>query len=112
MKKTKIILVVVFFLFAVGELISVSPAQAASVKKIQKTETIRGKIISVDPAKNEVVVKDNKTGAEKTIAVAPKDSASLKVDEEVRITLKAGTNRAERIKKVVIIVSPTKKSGK
>jgi len=44
------------------------------------------------------VIKDKKTGAEKTIAVNPGDMTSLKKDAAVKVTLEPGTNKAQSIK--------------
>jgi Na+-translocating ferredoxin:NAD+ oxidoreductase RNF subunit RnfB len=66
--------------------------------KGSKADVIKGKIVSVDNSKNEIVIKDNKTGTEKTISVNPNDISSLKTNEEVRVKLASGTNKAESIK--------------
>jgi hypothetical protein len=63
-----------------------------------KADVIRGIIVSVDTTKNEIVIKDKKTGAEKTIAVNLGDMASLKKDAAVKVTLEPGTNKAQSIK--------------
>ena len=63
-----------------------------------KGDIIRGKIISVDASKNEIVVKDIKTGAERTVSISPGDIAPLKKDAAVKIILEAGTNKAQSIK--------------
>lgn len=63
-----------------------------------KGDIIRGIIISVDTSKNEIVVKDLKTGAEKTVSVSPGDIAPLKKDAAVKIILEAGTNKAQSVK--------------
>jgi hypothetical protein len=77
-------------------------AQAKAAKKPEvKTEVVRGKILSIDPAKNEIVVKDNKTGVARSIVVDPKQIGSLKVDEEIRARLKSGSNIAESVKRIV-----------
>ena len=66
--------------------------------KGSKADVVRGTIISVDNGKNEIVIKDSKTGAEKTILVNPGDISSLKKGEEVKAKLQSGTNKAESIK--------------
>jgi hypothetical protein len=63
-----------------------------------KGDIIRGKIISMDASKNEIVVKDFKTGAERTVSVSPGDIALLKKDAAVKIILEAGTNKAQSVK--------------
>lgn len=85
-------------------------AQGKSSKVAKtSTEVIRGKIISIDSAKNEIVIKNNKTGAESIIVVNSKEISSLKVGEEVKVTLKAGSNTAQTIKKIVHKTESTKK---
>jgi len=76
------------------------------------TEVFKGTIVSIDPVKNEITVRDNKTGAEKNITVDPKNIGALKVDENVKVTLRAGTNVAERVKEVTKSMALTKKSSK
>jgi predicted dinucleotide-binding enzyme len=71
---------------------------------VKKAEVVKGEIVSIDTAKNEVVVKDAKANAEKTIVVDPKEITNLKKGEKVKAILKEGTNTAEKIK-----VYPTKK---
>jgi|GEM_PF-6323072 len=63
-----------------------------------KGDIIRGKIISMDAPKNEIVIKDLKTGAERTIAVSPGDISQLKKDAAVKIILAPGTNKAQSVK--------------
>ncbi len=61
--------------------------------------TIEGKILSIDTAKNQIVVKD-KAGVEKTISVSAKEITGLKTGEEVKVSLNADSNMASSIKKV------------
>lgn len=109
MRKITVILVALIFLCGMSTLSFAQTAQVKSAKKAEvKTEVIKGKIISIDTAKNEIVVKDNKAGVEKTIAVDPKAISSLKTDEEVRIRVKEGTNVAESVREIVKTVAPAK----
>ena len=95
---------------------AVSFAQTTSAVSMKKsaasTEVLRGKITSIDLVKNEMVVKINKTGVESVIVVDPKILSSLKIDEEVRVTVKTGSNVAEQVKKVIKSIAPTTKSSK
>jgi len=101
MKKITVILVAFLFLCGMSALSFVQAAQTPGMQKSEiKTEIIRGKIISIDIAKHEIVVK-TKAGEEKTIVVNSKVVRSLKVDEEVRVTLKGGSNVAMKIKKII-----------
>ncbi|HTZ11018.1 MAG TPA: hypothetical protein VMD04_01375 [Candidatus Margulisiibacteriota bacterium] len=110
MKKITVSLLILFLIYGMAILNSAQAAQATSAKKSgMSAEVVRGKIISIDTAKNEIVVKENKTGTEKTIAVDPKVISSLKAGEEVKARLKEGTNSAESIKQVVKKTASTKK---
>ena len=62
-------------------------------------QTVEGKVVSLDLAKNEVVIKDNKTGLNKIISASLRSLSALKAGDEVKITLKAGsTNTADSVK--------------
>ena len=89
-----------------------TPAAPASKKPEVNADIVRGKIVSIDAAKNEIVVKENKTGTEKTIKVDPTVLTSLKIDEKVRVTLKTGTNVAEKVKEMIKPPAETPKSVK
>ena len=78
---------------------------AAEASKVKK-EVVKGEVISIDTAKNEVVIKDKKTNADKTVVVDPKEIANIKKGEKVKAILKEGTNTAEKIK-----VYPAKKES-
>jgi hypothetical protein len=106
MKKITILFTALVFLFGMNAL---SFAQAAQAKSQPKTEVIKGKIISIDAAKNEIVVKNNKDGVEKTIVVDPKVTPSLKTDEAVKVRVKEGTNIAESVKEIVKTAAPAAK---
>ena len=113
MKKISVILVVLLLVCAVATLSFAQPPQATGAKKAEAaTEIVRGKIISIDTVKNEIVVKENKTGTEKTIAVDPAVISSLKTDENVKVTLKAGNNVAEKVKEIIKPVAPAQKTSK
>jgi hypothetical protein len=56
------------------------------------------KKVSVDIAQNELLIKKNKTGTERAIVVNSQDIASLKIGEEVKAKMEAGTNIAESVK--------------
>jgi len=113
MKKITVILLALIF---VCGLVTFSFAQTASgktgAKPTVKSEIIRGKIVSIDTTKNEIVVKSNKSGVEKTITVDPKDIASLKTDENVKIKIKEGSNVAESIREIVKISTTAKAATK
>ena len=110
MKKITVILVMLLLICAMSTLSFAQTSRATATKKVEvKTEVIKGKITSIDIVKNEIVVKENKTGTEKTIAVGPTVISSLKIDEEVKVTLKAGSNVAASVKKLIKKTTSTKK---
>lgn len=110
MKKITVILVALLLICVMSPLSFAQTSQGIGVKKAAvNTEIIRGKIISINTEKNEIVVKENKTGTEKTIVVGPTIISSLKVDEDVKVTLKAGSNVVEKAKKIVKKTTSTKK---
>jgi len=101
MKKTGLILVVMVALVCFTALSFAQGQKKMSIKsKNIKMEVIKGEVVSIDVAKNEIVVKEKKSGVEKTISVDPDKIASLKVGEQVKIKVKAGSNKAESIKPI------------
>lgn len=110
MRKMINILVVLFLMCGMAE---VSFAQTTNTvnatKSAVNTEIIKGTITSIDAAKSEIVVKANKTCVENTITVDSKAVSSLKIGEEVKVTLNKGSNLAVSLKKIVKKTTPTKK---
>jgi len=99
MKKITIILFALLLMCGTARSSFAQGSQTNDAKKtVVKTETIRGKIISVDLAKNTIVVKEPKAGAERTITVDPKVIVSLRVNEKVKVTVKEGSNIAASVK--------------
>jgi ribosomal protein S9 len=110
MKKITVILVALLLICAMSKLSFAQKPQATGIKKTAvNAGIIRGKITSIDTVKKEIEVKENNTGTEKTIMVDPKVIASLKTDEDVKVTIKAGGNVVERVKKLVKKTASTKK---
>ena len=60
-------------------------------------EVVQGPVQSIDAAKNEIVVKDNASGADKTIIVHPKVAATLKTGAVVKVSLKPGSITADTV---------------
>lgn len=73
---------------------------------VKKAEIVKGEIVSIDTAKNEIVIKDAKTDTEKAVMVSPKEIATLKKGDQVKAFLKEGTNTVEKIR-----VYPAKKKS-
>jgi hypothetical protein len=110
MKKITIILFVLLLMCTTARSSFAQVPHAAGAKKAKaNTETIRGKVISVDTANNAIVVKENKTGVEKKITVDSTVISSLKVNEELKVTVKEGSNIATSVKEIVKKASSTKK---
>ena len=70
------------------------------VKKVESTaemkgETIVGKIMKIEKAKNEIVLKEQK--GEKILVVMPEEIEKLKVGEKVKFEVAKGTNKVEKI---------------
>lgn len=101
MNRSVVSIVVLVALFSFTTL-SYSQSEKTAPKKAAeaKADIVRGTVVSIDAAKNAIVVKEKKSGTEKTIMAAPADIAPLKVGENVKAVLKEGTNTAESIKVV------------
>jgi hypothetical protein len=80
-------------------------------KNEASVEVVKGTITAIDPVKSEIVVKERKTGTEKTIVVDAATISSLKVDERVKVTLKTGTNVAEKVKEITKSAASTAKAS-
>ncbi|MCX5668946.1 MAG: hypothetical protein NTX89_02330 [Candidatus Omnitrophica bacterium] len=110
MKKINIILFVLFLICGMAGLSFAQTAQAAVAKKVKvKTEVVTGKITAIDMANNTIVVNEGKAGTEKTITVDPKVISSLSANEEVKVSVKEGSNTAVSLKKIVRKTTSTKK---
>jgi len=108
MKRLAIIVVSLFFVGSFTPLVFAQKTHAPKVKK----EIVHGVIVSTDAAKNEVVVKEKKSGAERIISVDPRELQLLKTGEEIKATLKPGTNIAESIKKISKTAASSQKHKK
>ena len=102
MKKLIIILLALLFMCGMNISSFAQTSQVASTKKTAvNTEVISGKVTSINAAKNEITVQENKTAIEKTITTTPKVISALKVGEEVKVTLKKGGDVAVSVKKII-----------
>lgn len=57
----------------------------------ENVDVIRGKITKINKKKKEIVIKVNKTGEDKTFSANSKILKGLKVNKEVRVKLRPGT---------------------
>lgn len=64
-----------------------------------KAQVLKGRIIAIDNAKNEVTIQD-KAGKERIFLAETKQIASLKQQDEVKVALLPGSNTAKNIKVV------------
>jgi len=102
MKKLSIVLFTFFLICGMSILSFAQTPQAKTTKKADaKAEVISGKVTSINTAKNEVTVKENKTAVERTITVTAKAVSALKTGDDVKVTLKKGSNTAVSVKKLV-----------
>ena len=94
----KIIAIIVVALFVAG--ISMTGFAADTKTTVSTSTVIKGEIMSIDMAKNEIAVK-NKAGEIKTVVADPQVLSTLKVGDMVKVTIKAGENKASEVIKVV-----------
>jgi hypothetical protein len=103
----KKVIVVVIVLIAFAGLISLSfaegqpaaasqPAATAKAEK-PKIEVVRGEITSIDAANGQMVIKEAKSGTEKTVLADSKMMSGLKVGQNVKVKLQPGTNKVESV---------------
>lgn len=74
-------------------------AQAAHHKKGSPgIELIYGSVVSVDKDKREIVVKEEKTGENKTFHVSGSSALLVNPGQRVKLKIKTGSNVAESVK--------------
>lgn len=96
----KIFVAVLALCFISGTFISVF-AQAPSHKKENSgIEVIYGVVISLDKEKREIVVKEDKTGENKTFQAGEKAALDVKAGQKVKLKVKTGSRVAESVKVV------------
>lgn len=108
MRKLSFLIVVVAIFFISSILVIPVFAQTAQHKKpVVATETVSGSVVSVDKARKEIIVKDEKTGQDRTFVVSQKAVSVVKTGEKVKVKVKPGSNLAESVK--VLNPEPKKK---
>jgi len=106
MKKTIAVVVALLFLLGFTNFTFAQEKKHKATKATQEDiEIIRGKVVSVDQANKQIVVKDNKTQVDRSFAVSEKAIAVVKVGDEVKVKVKVGSTHAESVK----IVKPEAK---
>jgi len=99
MKKTIAAAVALLFLLGFTNFTFAQEKKDKATKATQENvEIIKGKVVSVDQANKLIVVKDNKTQADKSFTVSEKAIAVLKVGDEVKVRVKVGSTQAESVK--------------
>ena len=107
MKKTIAVMVALLFLLGFASFTFAQEKKPKATKATQENvEIIRGTILSVNQATKEIVVKDNKTQADRTFVVSEKAIAVVKAGDEVKVKVKVGSTQAESVK---IVKSEAKK---
>jgi hypothetical protein len=108
MRKTIAVVIALLFLLGFTSFTFAQEKKHKITKTTQENvEIIRGKVISVDSANKQLVVRDNKTQTDKTFAVSEKAIKAVKVGDEVKVKVKAGTNQVVSVK--IIKSEPQKK---
>ncbi len=94
----KIFVVLLALCFVSGTFSSVF-AQAPSHKKEHSgIQVIYGAVISVDKEKREIVVREEKTGENKTFQVGGSSALLVKTGQRVKLKIKTGSSVAESVK--------------
>ncbi len=94
----KILAIVLTMVFVAGMSAPSFAAKASGKKEnaqkemAPKFDRIVAEVVSLDVATRIMVVKEEKTGASRTIRISAKAASELKVGDRVRIKLKAGTD--------------------
>ncbi len=101
MKKMAVILLILLIFCGIETVGFTAMESGKAAAKNTAAEVVKCTITSIDKATDVVVVKDIKTCMEKIITATANNIASLKIGEEVKVILKAGTNVAEKIIKIV-----------
>ncbi|HOO39538.1 MAG TPA: hypothetical protein PK350_10980 [Deltaproteobacteria bacterium] len=79
------------------------PSQEQQVTSTETSAGIMGNIVSINKAKNEVVIKDNETKTNKVVIVEAKEIGKFKKGDFVKVVLAPGSdNKAGYIGKVVV----------
>ena len=99
------IIIVVFAFFCLGVASSSFAGMVKQPKKgpaASKLETITGTITAIDQTKFELTIKDKASSTDKIVVTDEKTIATLKVGDEVKAILQAGSNKAQSVKKIVV----------
>ncbi len=83
-------------------------AHNAKASAGQKYDRIVAQVVSLDVTAQTIVVKEEASGASRTIKISAKAASQLQVGDRVRIKLKAGTDESAgvRVLKAPVAVEP------
>ncbi len=91
--------IVLTVLFVAGISMPSFAAKTDSKKKsAEKYDRIIAEVVSLDAAAKTIVVKEEKSGASRTIKISARAAAELKAGDRVRIKLKAGTDESAGVR--------------
>ncbi len=95
----KILSVVLAVVFVAGVALPCFAEKAHSKKEAsEKYDRIVAQVVSLDVPAKTIVVKEEKSGASRTVTISAKAAAELKVGDRVRIKLKAGTDESAGVR--------------
>jgi len=107
MKKTIAVVVALLFLLGFTNFTFAQGKKYKATKATQESvEIIKGKVVSVDQANKQIVVKDNKTQVDRSFSASEKAITVVKAGDEVKVKVKVGSTHAES---VTILKSEAKK---
>jgi len=108
MKKTIAVVVALLFLLGLTNFTFAQEKKHKVTKATQENvEIIRGKVVSVDRTNRQIIVRDNKTQANRAVVVSEKVITVVKIGDEVKIKVKVGSAHAESVK--IVKSKPKKK---
>jgi len=73
-------------------------APDATVESAMVVEVLKGSLVSIDVAKDQIVVKDDMTGVDRTFTAAPEAIATLKAGDKVKVTVGEDMTAKEVVK--------------
>jgi hypothetical protein len=97
MKKFMVIIACAFLIAGISVPVF---AQGTKTKPAEAVEITKGSVVSIDAAKKEMVIKDEKTGTDKAFTISEKAVTALKVGDKVRVKTKPGSSVAEGVKTI------------
>lgn len=81
----------------------ISPGDTSDTSDAKENlEYIRGRIISINVKKNEIVIEQDQTHDKRTFVVSAERIPYFKIDDHVKIWVKPGENTVQDIKKIRI----------